>query len=197
MTTPENNEKDCIRSFIAIDISEEAKKELTRVQGILKKSGADVKWAEPASVHMTLKFLGNIPVKSISAISERLKNLASVTPKFSITLHELGVFPKWDLAKVLWVGVDKGENALKMLAGKVEEEMLLQGFDKETRVFKSHITIGRFRSSKHIHDLKKEAEQIVVNPALTTVASIVLYRSTLTGQGSVYDKLFSCELLSQ
>lgn len=182
-----------IRAFIALEISDEARGEVARLEKELKISGADVKWVMPESMHLTLKFLGNIPEEKIPVLSRRLDEITSVNAPFEATLHDLGVFPKWDHPRVVWVGLFEGADRVTAIAAQVEEAMAGEGFAKEERKFSPHITIGRVRTTKNKDKLKRIAEGIAVKPVTSRISGIILFRSELSSAGSVYTPLHVAE----
>lgn len=182
-----------IRSFIALELSDEARAELARIEEVLKKSDADVKWVKPESIHLTLKFLGYIDEGKIAPISEKIKKIASGASPFDIALGGIGVFPSWRQARVIWIGVEEGSEKIKTLAGQTEEAMAEEGFEKEKRSFKSHLTLGRVRSSKNKEKLEKEALSAEVKPAKSHISKMVLFKSDLSPKGAVYTPLFTAD----
>ena len=180
-----------IRSFIALELSDEIKTELDRIEGVLKKSDANVKWIKPGSIHLTLKFLGYITEEKIASISEKIERIASETSPFDIVLNEIGVFPTWDRARVIWVGVGEGSGNVETLAGMIEEAMSEEGFEKEKRSFRSHLTLGRVRSPKNKEKLEKEALSVEVKPAKSHISKIILFKSDLSPEGAVHTPLYT------
>ncbi|MGB2630994.1 MAG: RNA 2',3'-cyclic phosphodiesterase [Candidatus Omnitrophota bacterium] len=187
------NESKKIRSFIALELSQEARAELSRVENILKRSGANVKWVRPESIHVTLKFLGYITEDKVDPISKKLEEIASQTSPFDIVLSGIGAFPGWSHARVVWVGISEGAEQVKTIAGLVEKAMAEEGFEEENRPFKSHLTIGRVRSSKEKEALAKDAEAIEVKPVSNHISRIILFRSELTPEGAIYTPLHIAE----
>ena len=190
MTEP----KEKIRSFIALELSPEAKKEISRIIGELKKSGADVKWVRPETVHLTLQFLGEVFLATLDRIKERLSEIAKKAKGFDIALDALGTFPNWERAKVIWVGTSQGSEIAQDLAEKVKEAMQEQGFGREIRAFKSHLTLGRIRSSENKGKLEEMSSQVEVKPVSTHISSIILFKSELTPQGAIHTPISKFEL---
>ena len=185
-----------MRTFIALDISEEARAEAGRIEKVLKDSGADVKWVKPDSIHLTLKFLGNIPEDRVGPLGAVLDEIASVNEPFDAVLHDLGVFPRWDYPRVVWIGLNEGADRVKKIARSVEDAMFREGFSRENRPFSPHITIGRVRTVKNKDKLKKIAADVVVSPVPSRMDRITLYRSELSPKGSVYTPLYIAHLCS-
>ncbi|KJJ83870.1 2',5' RNA ligase [Candidatus Omnitrophus magneticus] len=175
-----------IRAFIAFELSSIVKRDFENIIGELKKSGADVKWVEPRNAHITLKFLGSVPVENISKINSVLKKIADSTKEFKVVLNGVGVFPKWEKIKIIWVGVENGSEELKNIAIKMERAMSELGFSKETKTFSLHITIGRVRSLKNKNKLKDIAVSLTRPPLEIKFFEIILFESTLFSNGPVY-----------
>ncbi|MFH1552271.1 MAG: RNA 2',3'-cyclic phosphodiesterase [Candidatus Omnitrophota bacterium] len=192
MNTTEKAPK--IRSFIALELSDEARDEFSRIIGVLKEANADVKWLKPENIHLTLKFLGYVPEERIAGIAERLKKIASGAAPFEIVLGGIGVFPAWDYVKVLWVGAAEGADKAKDLAAQVEEAMAEEGFEKEARSFSPHFTLGRVRKAKNKDELKRLADSIKVEPASSHISRIVLFKSVLSPKGAEYTPLATANL---
>lgn len=188
-----------MRAFIAIELSDEIRTCLAQIQSHLKYSGADVKWVEKDNVHLTLKFLGEIPEEKLQQVIAALEIVAEEFSPFEIGIKDIGAFPKIDYPRVIWVGLDKGAVESKNIAEKIDEELSKIGFEKESRPFAAHLTIGRVRSSKNKEALKEKILSANTslplqthNPQLTptqTITSIILFQSKLTPNGPIYTKL--------
>jgi 2'-5' RNA ligase len=179
-----------MRTFIAIELSEEIKSSLINIQSHLKYSAADVKWVDKDNIHLTLKFLGEIDEAKYGAVKSILDEIARSTKSFEISLKDIGAFPNIDHPRVIWVGLEKGAIASTELAAKIDEELSKIRFDKEARPFAAHLTIGRVRSPKNKQALKEKAANYtpqVTSPQL--ISSIILFKSQLTPTGSIYTKL--------
>ena len=138
-----------MRLFIAIELSQTMREEISQIQTHLKYAGADVKWVEKDNIHLTLKFLGEVSEEKAGEIKQILDQIGKGTRNFEISLEAIGAFPNIEHPRVIWVGLDKGAQESTALAAKVEEALLQIGFQKETRPFAAHFTIGRVRSPKN------------------------------------------------
>ena len=184
-----------MRTFIAIELSDEIKTALAQVQSHLKYSGADVKWVEPANIHLTLKFLGEIDDKTCETVKSILDEIAKDTQPFEISLKDAGAFPKIEFPRVIWVGLDKGAKESTDLANRIDVALSTEiEFDKESRDFVAHLTIGRVRSGKNKQGLKEKLLSLETQVASSkaqgyVVKSVILFQSELTPAGPVYSKL--------
>ncbi|MCM8781893.1 MAG: RNA 2',3'-cyclic phosphodiesterase [Candidatus Omnitrophica bacterium] len=184
-----------MRTFIAIDLNDEAKAALIRLQSQLKAADADIKWVEAENIHLTLKFLGEIANQQVDLVKEVLNNTAVQFKPYEITLAGIGAFPKLDYPKVVWVGIRKGNDDTKGIANKIDDELMKLGFEKEDRKFSAHLTLGRLRGPKNIDKLKSLLKTLNFAPQSKILVNYInLYRSTLTPQGPIYTSLYKATL---
>jgi 2'-5' RNA ligase len=177
-----------MRMFVAIELNEEVRAELSALQARLKASGADVKWVEPKNIHLTLKFLGEVDEKRLSDIKSSLFQAAKLHKSFNIHLSQIGAFPKISYARVVWVGIEEGAIECKGLQISIEDALEKAGFAREDREFSAHLTLGRGRSQKNKAQLISllEKEKDFVSKYKVSVNKIILFQSTLTSQGPIY-----------
>ncbi|MEW6555730.1 MAG: RNA 2',3'-cyclic phosphodiesterase [Elusimicrobiota bacterium] len=178
-----------MRLFVTVGISAENKNRISEVQSALKKNQYDIKWTELGNLHLTLKFLGEVEENKIAEITEKLKNAIADTKKFEIIFYKLGIFPNNRFPRVLWVGVENGEQELKSLSEKIETALEPLGFEKEKRAFSAHLTLGRFRSPKNNEKLVEILKKIQIEKMLNSVSEILLIKSTLTPKGPIYETI--------
>lgn len=184
-----------MRIFIAIEIPEGVRNLLGQIQTHLKYAGADVKWVVKENVHLTLKFLGEVSEDKISYIKSILDEIGKSTKSFELNLKDIGAFPKIEYPRVIWVGLGKGAPESKALAERIDEALSKIGFQKETRPFASHLTIGRVRSPKNREVLKEKIESYQLSTiSYQLIGSVILFQSTLTPRGSIYTKLHEVQL---
>ncbi len=176
-----------MRTFIAIDFPEPVKEALAQAAAHLKYSGADVKWTEKENIHLTLKFLGEVDEKKLGYLKSALDSVAGQTKSFAASIKDLGAFPKIEFPRVIWAGIDLGAAELVTLSGKIDQALSNLGFEKESRPFAAHLTIGRVKSPKNKEALKaKMAAYKLPDLPPHPITSIILYKSTLTPKGSIY-----------
>ena len=179
-----------MRTFIAIELSEDIKAALARVESHLKYFGADVKWVGKNNIHLTIKFLGEITEEKCEKVKAALDEAVKAVAPFEISMKDIGAFPNIDFPRVIWAGIDKGAKESFELAGRIDEMLSIIGFDKDARAFAAHLTIGRVRSAKNKEALK---ENLTKHPPeiarVHLVSSVVLFQSELTPTGSIYTRL--------
>lgn len=179
-----------MRAFIGIDLPEAVRESLGALQRELAESHADVKWVEPANLHITLKFLGEISEEQRREVEALLKRLAAQTPRFLVSLEGVGAFPSIRAPRVVWVGISQGSNAVTGLAESIERESAALGFQREEREFAPHLTLGRVRSGRQRRELTQRLETLTWTPLPAWSASTVtLYQSVLSAAGPRYSVL--------
>jgi 2'-5' RNA ligase len=183
-----------LRCFIAIEFPEEIRRSLLDAQKELKRCGADIRWAKPESIHLTLKFLGDTGEDRIEEISERITDVCSQFNIFNVEVNGFGIFPGRGSPRILWAGIDGGE-AIISLQKSIEESMSGLGFKTEKREYSPHLTIGRFRSSKFKETLLREvAAKQDMSLGSFKAGSVILYKSDLKPPGAVYTKIYEALL---
>ena len=183
------------RTFIAIELNEEVLGALKEVQEYLKKLDVDVRWVNYKNIHLTLKFLGNLSPKKLKSVIEVFPSLFEDFQPFEINITRLGVFPTLQQPRVIWAGVEKNADCLIAIATQVEKGLCRLGFPKEKRGFSPHVTVGRVRSPKNQILLPQALKEYILPVELTqTIHQIILFKSTLTSQGPIYDPLSLAQL---
>jgi RNA 2',3'-cyclic 3'-phosphodiesterase len=178
-----------MRTFIAIPLPTECRTMLDEMQRNLRAYGADVRWVAIASIHLTLKFLGEVDPEIISKLSDSFESIAKSQQRFDLRLHGLGCFPNLKNPRVIWCGIDGNRNALSQLQQRVEAACTSLGFAPEDRPFQPHLTLGRVNGKSNLQPL---LDCIKIGSDLErgfTADRFILYKSTLKPQGAVYSAL--------
>jgi 2'-5' RNA ligase len=189
-----------IRSFVAIELTEEAAVRLSRLQKELKqKSPPDaVRWTRPESIHLTLQFLGDVAPERIQLIGAALREVCRERPPFSFELKDVGVFPNPRRPRVIWVGVAEPSGALAALYKQVTGALEPLGFEAENRPFAPHLTLGRAARQASPRALAELGDLIVRSEpgslGRVPVDRVILMRSDLKPSGSVYTPQVVVEL---
>ncbi|MDD4567192.1 2'-5'-RNA ligase [Methanoculleus chikugoensis] len=173
-----------VRTFVAIDLPEDIRERARESQEILKRSSGRLAIVDPANLHLTVKFLGEIDPAQVDPVVEALRAVRAAP--FSLTVGYPVCNPPRK-PRVIWCDVtDGGESAA--LARQVDDLLAPLGFSRETRPFRPHVTLARV---KDFHPSQcREAASIPREPLGTCrVASIKLKKSTLTPRGSIYEDL--------
>ena len=187
-----------IRAFIAVELPSFLKEELGRVESILKAGNTTpVKWVDFESIHLTLKFLGDIESSRVGEIIEGIKNACVGISPFELKIKGLGVFPNPARTRIAWVGLIDSTDELSLLQRNIESEMEKLEYERETRKFSPHLTLARVRDQA-TPDERKRFGNLVTATAFSseriTVNSVNLMQSRLTRQGAIYSRLGSIRL---
>jgi 2'-5' RNA ligase len=185
-----------MRTFIAVELNEEIKKKIEEVESLLKKTETLVSWVKPGNVHVTLKFLGEVTENRLEEIYSGTVKALSGARSFNLRLKNLGCFPNLTRPRVVWVGVDKGEEELSEMQKRIEEELYKVGFPKEERKFSAHLTIGRVKSPKNIEKLVELIEKTSFETEEVKVKEVVVMKSQLHPLGAIYTPMKKINLLS-
>ena len=186
---------DAFRSFIAIPSVPSLRKRLETLQDDLKKLDLDVKWVLPEQIHLTLKFLGQTRFSILEELKACLDEIAQRTSASSFWVDRFGAFPDLRRPRVLWVGSGETPPGLQKLAQSIEDDVTRFGFEKENRSFKTHLTLGRFRSPKHGDRLERWVKEYPLSwREEFPCERVILFQSTLTPTGPIYTPLYEVSL---
>ena len=187
-----------VRSFIAIELPDELKLELTQLEARLKLGKQPwVKWVDPYSIHLTLKFLGSIATDRIGEITRAMEAAARGIPPFHLEVKGLGVFPNLRRAQVAWVGIGGEVDKLSQLQQRIESNLVPLGFAPESRAFTPHLTLARVRDQASLDERQKFGQLIVstrFEAGTIEVDAVNLMRSQLTREGAIYSRISSVRL---
>jgi len=183
-----------VRSFIAIELPDELKLGLAQLQAQLKiDKQPSVKWVNPYSIHLTLKFLGNIAVDKISEITRAIETAVQGMSPFHLEVKGLGVFPNLRRVQVAWVGINGEVAQLSQLQQRIDSNLAPLGFAPESRPFTPHLTLARLRQQASLAE-QQSFGQLITGTKFTAVYgfsidSINLMRSELTREGAIYSRI--------
>src|SRR5512146_1221454 len=156
-----------------------------------------VRWVPAHSVHLTLKFLGDVSPSSLDLIKQMLVAEAAQFSAFDVQVQDLGCYPNPRRPRVLWVGLNAPPE-LASLQRAIEAAAARLGYESEEREFSPHLTIGRVRqnaSATDLHNIRAALDEIRIGWLGTArVDAIHLFKSELRPEGSVYTRLFSAPL---
>jgi 2'-5' RNA ligase len=194
-----------IRAFLAVELSEKLRAELAGVQQELKqriepelKRGTRISWVQPAKIHLTIKFLGDLDEQVIHPLLIAVEQANGTEAVVNVPLERLGAFPRSNSPRVLWVGPsmnwEKGAEAKRLadIHGAIELACEGLGFLRETKPFSPHLTLARIKVGERQVGVAVAKSGVLDRPlSLSSLAveSVVLMKSELQPTGSVYTKL--------
>ena len=131
-----------MRLFVALNLPKKERDRIYRASRILRDCELPVRWKEPEHYHVTLKFLGEVTEDRLEGVQDALNQVASTTGRLDLAVEGFGAFPTIRRPQVIWVGVEPSP-ALRCLKQDVEWALMGCGFERETRAFHPHLTLGR------------------------------------------------------
>ncbi|MBC7113500.1 MAG: RNA 2',3'-cyclic phosphodiesterase [Candidatus Methanomethyliales bacterium] len=180
-----------IRAFLALDISEEVRREIGEFEKEIDSVGADIKLVEIENLHVTMKFLGEIDPNTVEKVYDVMSGLRE--EKFVMKVEGVGVFPNWRMIRVVWVGIGDGRERIIKIQRELDSGLAELGFERE-RDFVPHITVGRVRSPRNRDRLVQVLEKYRGHSFGSCVAErLVLKMSKLTPKGPIYSDLREVE----
>jgi 2'-5' RNA ligase len=191
---------DQIRSFVAIELDEELRHQLSLIQRALKSKGvADlVRWVNPKGIHLTLKFLGNVPASRLQEIVLAVTHGKDGVMPFTIGFGGLGCFPTASRPNVIWVGVDGDTGTLGRLQAGIEGRLAVLGYPPEKRRYTAHLTLGRVDRRVTDSERRRLGDLIqaqTIGPlGEMQVHTVSLMKSELSPAGATYTRLAAVPL---
>jgi 2'-5' RNA ligase len=187
-----------MRLFVALDIDAEIRQRLARFLEGVRGFAPDVRWVQPESFHLTLKFIGEQPPEKAEAIRQALGGVRGRASQIGFRGH--GFFPSPKAPRVFWVGMEADDN-LAALARAVDEATSALGIPREERAFSPHLTLARTGSGRPRWQpgdkpnpvFQRLQEKLAVLPppdfGTMTARDFFLYESKLSPGGAQYSKL--------
>jgi len=178
-----------VRTFIAIKIDhdENFRNIFNRLKRRLRND--KIRWSDISKLHITLKFLGDVEEEKIPLISEKLDIVAGDVSQFSFKLSGAGVFRSISYPKVFWVGTKESEK-LRRLAERIQDELTEIGIEKDEKIFRPHLTLGRMKGIEDKVTLREvlsdykdfEFKKVFVD-------ELIFYESILDSKGAVHKSI--------
>jgi 2'-5' RNA ligase len=183
-----------VRAFVAVRVAAEIEAALGELVRNIGAAHDAIRWTLRNNLHVTLRFLGAaMESRILPGLARDLAQIAQDTPAFVLRVRGIGAFPDLHRPRVIWAGLESDE--LAGLAQKIEAVAVARGLPPSDHPWTPHLTIGRVRNPRRIRDaLAKLAEARERDFGTCRIGEIFLYRSTLTPEGSRYEKLASFTL---
>ena len=183
-----------IRLFIAWPLPHPIEQELGRIGFLLKQKGGRVSWVKPDNIHLTARFLGDTDENLVPQISSLIDQVAGTSGPIECSLDRLGAFPDLKRPRVVWVGLGGNVESLQNQAEMLEQGVRKLGFEKETKRFRPHLTLARVRDPHQLDALMMAVQQFRVTPMSFSFDRLILFKSTLSPSGSIYERLHEAML---
>jgi 2'-5' RNA ligase len=187
-----------IRAFIAITPPEALHSAMHDVREAFRPQARSWRWIPPENVHLTLKFLGDVPAAALPSLAQAMEQAVAEQPLFALRMQNLGCFPSLSRPRVLWMGLEDTQGALAGIYGRLEAALAALGYASETRPFRPHLTLARARQRGDTID------RVQLGSLLNAfrgerfgefvVGHLHLYRSDLRKEGAIYTILHTVPL---
>jgi RNA 2',3'-cyclic 3'-phosphodiesterase len=184
--------KNTLRTFLAVELEPSIRARAGELISALQTAETDVKWVEPDNLHLTLKFLDEVPVAEIPAVCRAVAEGAARIEPFELEILGAGAFPNAGRPRTIWLGARDGADRMGDLHRQIEKTLAALGFRKEHRLFKPHLTIGRVRhgGGRALSSLGDLLWRHAEFPAgRQNVGEVVVFSSDLRREGPVYEAL--------
>lgn len=200
---------DTFRTFIAIELPVDVRARVAQHIACLRRElpGVRASWSREDNLHLTLKFLGNVPVADIPKVSDAVASATESVSSFELTFSDCGAFPPHGRPSVLWIGAGSAgilpaspaqlptPSELARLYNSIETELAEAGFPRESRPFHPHLTIARLRQSQGARQLAELHKSRGFTPIGFDVSEVVVFRSELLKDGSKHTAISRHELV--
>jgi 2'-5' RNA ligase len=187
-----------IRTFIAAELSPSVKARAAKLISGLRPAGAEINWVQPQQMHLTLKFLGDVPDTETPDICRVVARAVAPFEPFEVICRGVGAFPNLEHPRTLWIGIQDGAEELCRLQAAIDDALKRElGFAREPRKFQPHLTIGRV---KHIPPEAQDqfarllAEHANFDADLAAIDEVVTFASFLSRSGPEHEALDHAEL---
>lgn len=178
-----------LRLFFAVPVDDAVRAAARAAIEALRRCGADARWVDVDTMHLTLRFLGQTPASAVPALEKALAAAATGRPAFELAFDRLGSFKDRGLPKVIWAGVGDGGDRLADLAAALNGALKAEGFPEADREFKAHFTLGRLRSARGASFLRKALVEAKPLDWRLRVDRAVLFKSELAPSGPRHTEL--------
>lgn len=184
-----------MRLFFAIELPAEVQSALGKLRSA-EPWTRDYRWVEPASMHITLAFLGEQPDEALASLGQIGEAAASANGAGKLSIGQPGSFGPRRAPRVLWVGLDGDLGKLRRLHQALSEGLQRHGFPVEERAFSPHITLARRRerADSGLPPIWPPAQQPHVRPA--PLDKLTLFQSELSRAGARYTPVAQFPIMS-
>mgnify|MGYP001182129787 CR=1 FL=1 len=177
-----------MRCFIAIELPEAIRSRLRGLQDHLNGLSPIVRWTRPEQIHLTIKFLGEVPDDRIAQVCSTTVEVAAAHAAFRLQVRGAGCFPPYGNPRVLWAGLHEPPDNLLRLHRDLDAALARLGYPPENRAFSPHLTIGRVREGRSAHGVRPAVQACAAfGTEPFAVTELIVFQSILRGgQSPVY-----------
>jgi RNA 2',3'-cyclic 3'-phosphodiesterase len=179
-----------MRCFVAVELPAHVRHRLADLQSRMADLGRAVRWTRPESIHLTLKFLGEVPDAQVSRICTTAREIAAKYPVCDLELAGTGCFPPRGPVRVVWIGISQPPPPLLECQRDCESAYATLGFEPENRPYSPHLTIGRVNDPAAANRIRSGLQQFEsFSAGRFTADGLTVFQSQLRPAGSIYTPL--------
>lgn len=184
------------RAFIAVDIGGEIREKLDGLQRKLKKVHANVRWVKPRNMHLTLAFLGDVPIQKLPSLKNALDEVFQGLDPFELDVAGTGFFGRPNRPTVIWAGITDCP-PLMALQRKTVEALQAAEVEFDNKPFSPHLTLGRIKEANPTESLLGKLDKYRNEPlGQARIDTVHLIQSRLKPDGAEYTVLHDVSLIS-
>lgn len=187
-----------MRCFIGIPLDPKTREALARVGDAVRRADdawRGERWVAEENLHITVTFLGDVPSGDVGPLSQAIEtSLAGVLP-FTLPFEALRAVPNHRRTRMLWASYSDPDGQAADVAARIAKACAERDITLEDRAFRAHVTLARRRVQRSTGEraLRALDGQFPLVPPFVSVSEAILFESTLTKAGPVYDPLVSWE----
>lgn len=191
-----------MRLFLGVELDGDVKAAAAEAAGRLRTSlrrvapSLEARWVEPANLHITLVFLGDVADHRAATVHATLTRAPLSVRRFDLALAGGGAFPPAGPPRVLWIGVREGREGMGALYEELTGRLAPLGFEPERRPYSAHLTIARVRDAGHAaaRDVRQALADLPADCGRCEIGAVTLFRSRLSPRGAAYEPLLRVPL---
>jgi 2'-5' RNA ligase len=190
------------RTFIALEMNSDVQRHLTDVIRRVARVLPDVRWVDPANIHLTLAFLGELSDEQLMSAQDATREAALQSHRFSYQLSRLGIFGPPRQPRVIWMGIEEPKGLLQRVHQTLSCELRRRDFELETRPFAPHFTLARVKAPLTVEEqgrfraLLEGKQQGIMTTQHFLTSHLVVMKSELSRSGAQYTQIEKWSLIS-
>jgi RNA 2',3'-cyclic 3'-phosphodiesterase len=177
-----------VRVFVALELSPALRAGILRLAETLSRKGVRASWPRDETLHLTLKFVGDVEEADLPDLVEAVRRAASRCSPFTFETRGAGAFPSPRRPRVVWVGVVPTDALFDLQSG-VEHELAALGVPREERRWSPHITVGRIRDPEGCGDFEKTLAALRVPEETVAAHEVLIMKSVLSPSGAIHEPI--------